>query len=459
MSAEFLEQLAQALQHDVLTDPADCYPYGSDNSRLHRPAMAVAFPATEHEVVKVVQLCRHHRIPLTARGRGTATTGASVPLAHGVVVSFERMQELLAFDPDSGYIKVQPGVSNRAVQDRCAEHGLFWPPDPGSADYCTVGGNLACNAAGPRAIKYGTSRENTLGLRAVSGHAEVLVTGAQTSKSVVGLDLTRLLIGSEGTLALITEATLKLLPQPPACTSIRLGYRSVNAASQAVSAIMRQPVTPCALELIDDSCLQLIRSYQPLDDLPDAVHALLLLKVDGHPANLAADSAAIIKAAPRPGRLSVDRSSDPAQAQSLWKARKVLSQSLRLLKSGKINEDVAVPISQLSTLIDNIKKSGHRHGLIIACFGHAGNGNLHVNVLYDTESPQQQQRAEHCVHDIFQAVLQLGGTLSGEHGVGLSKRDFVSLEIPPPSLAMMRAIKNLFDPQHILNPDKGLPLE
>ena len=367
------------------------------------------------------------------------------------------MKKIVAFDPASGYIKTQPGVSNRTIQDHCAEHKLFWAPDPGSADYCTVGGNLACNAAGPRAVKYGTARENTLGLRAVSGHGEILVTGAQTSKSVVGLDLTRLLIGSEGTLALITEATLKLLPQPPARLTIRLGYRSVKAAAQAVVAIMRQAVTPSALELIDACCLKLLRARQPTDDLPKSVRALLLVEVDGKPDTLLKDGDAVVQAAHNHESVCVDLAGQQKQARSLWATRKVLSQALRTLKSGKINEDVAVPISQLAFLIKEIEKLGEKHGLIIASFGHAGNGNLHVNVLYDAESSKQRQAARKCVRELFQFVLKLGGSLSGEHGIGLSKRDFVPLEIPSASLNMMRAVKNLFDPQQILNPDKNLP--
>ena len=456
MNEEFLDRLARALRHNILSDPADCWPYGGDNSRLHRPAMAVVFPATEKEVAAVVRLCRLHRVPLSARGRGTASTGGSIPLPGGVVVSFERLKDLVDFDPDSLYIKVQAGVSNRAVQDRCAERGLFWAPDPGSADYCTVGGNLACNAAGPRAVKYGSCRENTLGLRAVNGCGEVLVGGAQTSKSVVGFDLTRLLIGSEGTLALISEATLKLLPQPPACATIRLSYRSVEAAAQAVTAIMRQAVIPSALELIDECCMRLMRRHQPMSELSDAAQALLLLEVEGNRGNLSANCDAVIKAARNQACVGADVAATAEQAQSLWGARRVLSQALRTLNSGKINEDIAVPISQLAKLLNGISGISKAHQLIVASFGHAGNGNLHVNILYAEES-SQRQLAERCMREIFQLALKLGGSLSGEHGIGLSKRDLVPLEIPRESLKMMKAIKRVFDPDNILNADKKLP--
>ena len=235
----------------VLTDPADCWVYGYDNSRLHALPDAVVLAATHEQVAAIVGLCSAAGVPVTTRGRGTGTTGATVPVDGGVVLSLERMNRILAIEPRDRIARVEPGVTNQALQDAAAAHGFFWPPDPTSAAVCTIGGNLGCNAAGPRAIKYGTTRENTLGLRAVTGAGEEIRTGVMTTKGVVGYDFTRLLIGSEGTLAVITEATLKLTPLPEARHTLQATYRSVGAAAAAVSAIMARPVTPCALEFMD----------------------------------------------------------------------------------------------------------------------------------------------------------------------------------------------------------------
>ncbi len=440
----------------LLTDPADCWSYGYDNSRRQALPQAVAFATTHEQVRDLVRLCNRERIPLIARGRGTGTTGATVPDRGGIVLTLERMAQILEIDPANRLARAEPGVTNQALQQALAEHGFFWPPDPSSAAVCTLGGNLAYNSAGPRAVKYGTARENTLGLRAVTGLGEEIRTGTRTTKGVVGYDLTRLLIGSEGTLAIITEATLKLTPLPAAKCTLRATYRDIHAAAAAVSAIMAQPVTPCALEFMDGAAIAMVRHFSDLQ-LGDEVGALLMIEVDGPKYGLDQAAAAIERAASVAGLVDLYRAGTTAEVAALWKTRQALSPALRHVAPRKINEDVVVPVSRIPALIDGLEKLAGRHRIRIVNFGHAGNGNIHVNLLVDPDDPDEMQRATACLSDTFDLVLELGGTLSGEHGVGLEKRDFVGREIDPATLRLMHGIRRQFDPNRILNPGKGLP--
>lgn len=457
LPAEALAALRQVLQPAaLLTDPADCLAYAYDNSRRLAMPQAVAFAHSHEQVAAVVQVCHAHGIPLTARGRGTNTTGATVPLEGGVVLSLERMTRILSVSPGDRLLVCEAGVLNGEVQAEAAKHGLFWAPDPTSAGYSTVGGNLACGAGGPRAVKYGTARDAVLGLKAVSGDGRTLKTGATTTKSVVGYDLTRLLIGSEGTLAVITEATLKLLPKPTHTRLLRACYTNVHAAAEAVARLMNQPATPSALEFMDGDAVQLAENYRATG-LPPGTGALLLIEADGDAITLPAAVAAIEAAARGAGLVELRTARDAAEAETLWACRKALSPSLRQLAPKKVNEDVAVPVTRLPALIDGVAALSREHALRIVCFGHAGNGNIHVNLLADPDDPAQMARIEACLHAVFRLVLSLEGTLSGEHGVGIDKRDYVGWEIAHDTLALMRAVKAQFDPKGILNPGKALP--
>ena len=437
----------------VLHKAADCLPYGCDNSKQYAQPAAVVLPQTHDEVIEIVRLCRAHRVPITPRGRGTNTTGAAVPIHGGVVVCMERMNRIVEIDTINRTLHAQTGVSNQAIQDYCAPERLFWPPDPGSADFCTLGGNLACNAAGPRAVKYGTTRENTLKLKAVTGAGDTLWTGSVTSKSVVGLDLTRLLIGSEGTLAIITEAILKLSNLPPHKHCMRLDYRSVETALQAVCEIMAQYDIPCALELMDHKCLELLKSHTDLD-IATEVHAMLIVEADGSETAVQHAIAAIHKAAKNEGLHTVLHASNPQESETLWAARKKLSPVLRNYKPCKINEDIVVPISALPNLVRGLDDIGTKNQVDIVNFGHAGNGNLHVNILYDLE---QEKNVQQALAEIFELTLKLNGSLSGEHGIGLSKRDLIKQELDPSTIELMRQLTAVLDPDDILNSGKGLP--
>ncbi len=441
---------------NVKTDPADCFVYGYDNSRKHSLPDAVVFATTEEQIQGIVRVCRAHRLPLVARGRGTGTAGAAIPLRGGVVLALERMNKILTVDPANRILRVQPGATNQAVQEAAAVHGFFWPPDPTSAAYCSVGGNLAVNAGGPRAVKYGTVRENTLGLRAVTGAGERIRTGVNTTKGVVGYDLTHLIIGSEGTLAIITEATLKLTPLADARRTLCAVYADMHGAAQAVSRIMAQPVTPCALEFLDGAALALIRGHG--ETLPADAGGLLLIEVDGPLTAMPEAIARLSDAAGGPGLRALTVAQTAEEAAKLWALRKALSPALRELAPNKLNEDVVVPVSRIPELIEGLQTLSAQFGIPIVNFGHAGNGNIHVNLLYDSQNAEQERKARPCLGAVFDLVLGLGGTLSGEHGVGREKRDYVDREIEPAALALMRAIKKDFDPDGILNPDKLFPL-
>ncbi len=465
LAAEALAQLRRLLRADaLLTDPADCLAYSYDNSRRMALPQAVAFAGDHAEVAAIVGICHAHGIPLTARGRGTNTTGAAVPLAGGLVLSMERMTRILSVSPGDRLLVCEAGTLNGDVQIEAARHGLFWAPDPTSAAYSTVGGNLACGAGGPRAVKYGTARDAVLGLRAVTGDGRTLKTGATTTKSVVGYDLTRLLIGSEGTLAVITEATLKLLPKPTHSRLLRACYANVHAAAEAVARLMNQPATPSALEFMDGDAVQLAESYRatvmPIGmaaAVPPGTGALLLIEADGDASTLPAAVAAIERAAGGAGLIELRTARDAEEAETLWACRKALSPSLRQLAPKKVNEDVAVPVTRLPALIDGVAALSRAHNLRIVCFGHAGNGNIHVNILANPDDPAQMSRIEACLHAVFRLVLSLEGTLSGEHGVGIDKRDYVGWEVAADTLSLMRAVKAQFDPKGILNPSKTLP--
>ncbi len=453
----FLARLRAVLGKDnVLTDPADRWPYGQDNSRKHALPDAVAFATTHAQVLETVRACNESGVPILARGRGTGTTGAAVPVRGGLVLSLERMDRIVEMDPANRAMRVEPGVLNQAIQDQAAEHGFFWPPDPTSGAYCTVGGNIAVNAAGPRALKYGSTRENVLGLVAVTGGGEEIHTGTYTTKGVVGYDLTRLLIGSEGTLAIVTEATLKLTPLPESRRSLQAVYTDVRAAAAAVSRLMAQPVTPYALEFMDAQAIEMIRNYSATE-LPRGAGALLMIEMDGPESAMDRVVADVSAAARGDGLLSLAAAKSKDEATALWATRKALSPALRNIAPNKLNEDVVVPVSRIPDLIDGLEKLSREYGIPIVNFGHAGNGNIHVNLLYDTQDAQQERNALPCLSKVFDLVLQLGGTLSGEHGIGIAKRDYINRAIDPVTLGLMRRIKRQFDPKGILNPEKIFP--
>ena len=428
--------------------------HAEDDSRLSARPDAVALPRDREQVAAIVRACRAHRVPVVARGAGTATTGAAVPFAGGVVVSFARMDRIVEIRPGDRCAVVEPGVLNGDLQQALQPHGLFWPPDPSSADRCTIGGNLACNAGGPRAVKYGATRDNVLGLVAVTGEGGIIRCGGPWTKDATGYDLTHLLVGSEGTLALVVEATLKLAPRPKAQAGLRAFYRDAAAAAAAVARLMAQPQVPAMLEFMDASAIALLRRNG--SDVPDA-GAMLLVEADGDDDTLLPALQALADAAKGDGLVALDVAADGSARDRLWAARRALSPALRTIAPGKINEDVVVPVSRIPDLVAGVEALSVEASLPIVVFGHAGNGNLHVNIMYRPDDASETARAQAALPRLFALVLSLGGTLSGEHGIGVAKRDWMERAFDAPTLAAMRAIKAALDPDGILNPGKVLP--
>ena len=454
LPAALVAELSTLLGDGWRVDAASREAHAQDDSRRHELPAAVAMPQTREQVVALVRACRKHRIPIIARGSGTATTGAAVPTPGSIAVSFARMNRILAIRAEDRCAVVEPGVINADLQQALQPHSLFWPPDPSSDELCSIGGNLATNAGGPRAVKYGATRDNVLGLVAVTGAGELIRVGGPYSKNSSGYDLTHLLIGSEGTLALIVEATLKLSPRPIAQAGLRAFYRDATTAAAAVSRLMAQPEVPAALEFMDRRSLELLRHNG--SDVPEA-GAMLLVEADGSHDALPGVLTALGAAAAGDGLLDIDVALDGAARDRLWAARRALSPALRTIAPGKINEDVVVPVSRIPDLVAGVEALAEESALTIVSFGHAGNGNLHVNILHHPEDADETARAQAALPRIFELALALGGALSGEHGIGLSKRDFMTRAFDPATLATMRAVKAAFDPDGILNPGKLLP--
>lgn len=457
LPAEFVKRLTPFFPAgSVLTDPADCLAYGYDNSRKQYLPDGVVFATTNQQVVDLTTLCAEFQIPLITRGRSTNTVGGTLPIHGGIVLSLERMNKILEISPANRYMVVEPGILNAQVQAEAAKHGLFWAPDPTSSAYSCIGGNLGCNAAGPRGVKYGTTRENVLGLTFVSGVGQTIHSGVYTTKGVVGYDLARLMIGSEGTLGIITKAILKLSPIPEKIATMRALYTNNQSAVKAVANIMGQAVTPCAVEFADNHCMGIIKQNHP-GVFPDAAKAMLMLEVDGPIAALQSNIDAIKKAATLPEMLDFQIAQSKQEQDILWQTRKSLSQGLRTLSPNKINEDIVVPVSEIAVLIDFLDEKALEYDFKIVSFGHAGNGNLHVNLLVDPYDPIEGQKAKACLDQIFDKVIALKGTLSGEHGVGIEKKAYIHKEIDPVTMAFMKQIKTVFDPKGILNPGKIFP--
>ncbi|MFN3749786.1 MAG: FAD-binding oxidoreductase [Thiobacillus sp.] len=458
LSDRALAAFRSALGADrMFVDDATRALYASDETPRSVTPDAVLFPVSHDEVAALAHVAFEHRVALTPRGAGSGNVGGALPAPGSVVVSFECMRRVLEFDPANRLIVVEPGVITEDIDRLARSAGLFYPPDPGSGAYCRIGGNLAMNAAGPRAVKYGVTRDYVLGLRAVTGDGQTIRTGCRTTKGVTGYDLTRLLVGSEGTLALITEATLKLVPAPEAIATLRLCFASSRAALAAVGRVMCQPVMPCALEFMDRHAIDAIRPTGAADDLPAGTQALLMVEADGAVDDLPRQIAALEQALAGEGLLEMKSGFTREAIAQLWTARKSLSHEVKRIAPLKINEDVVVPVSELAGFVEFIDHTAAAHDLAVVSFGHAGNGNLHVNLMVHPDNADEMARTRIALDAIMTRVLALGGTLSGEHGIGTEKRRFVPLEIDPATLGLMRAIKRQFDPLGLLNPGKLFP--
>ena len=435
---------------NVFTDAEELVVYSYDATRQESLPWAVARPATAREVSEILILANRERFPVVPRGAGTGMSGGSVPASGGLVLSFERMNRILEIDEQNRVAVVEPGVITGDLQREAEARGLFYPPDPASHQFCTLGGNVAECAGGLRAVKYGVTRDYVLGLEVVLPTGEIIETGARTMKSVAGYDLTRLIVGSEGTLGIVTKIIVKLLHLPESTRTLAAYFPDIRSAAQAVSNITSSAIIPRALELIDGGALRAVENYLK-QDISGGSGAMLLVEVDGSLSLSASEIATLERICRETGAVKVKRAENKSEQDNLWKIRRSISPALYTIKPRKINEDIVVPPSRVPDIIAEVQEIAKRYGLLIVTFGHAGDGNIHVNILIEDE---ERQNAEKAVKDVFVAVLRMQGSISGEHGIGLSKANYLPMEVGIHALEAMKKIKMALDPNNIMNPGK-----
>jgi glycolate oxidase len=458
ISAAFVDDVVAVVGPDhVRRDAAARMEYGTDALKRGHPADLVVLPADTREIAAVARLCHEMRVPLVPRGAGTGYTGGAVPVAGGIVLSLERLNRILEIDAENLLAVVQPAVITGDLQDAVEARGLFYPPDPQSLKESSIGGNVAECAGGPRAFKYGVTKRYVLALETVLPSGEIVRTGSKAVKNVVGYDLTQLLVGSEGTLAIVTEITLRLMPKPPAVSTLRACFADVPTAARAVSALLRRRVVPVTLELVDNDSLDAVARHVGARLAPAGTGALLLVEVDGTPEAVAAEALEVAAACREVGALEVLIAADEVERAQLWRVRRELSYALRPIAPRKINNDVVVPRGRVPELFVLVERLRAAYDLRIPCFGHAGDGNIHVNIMIDPADADQMRRAEAAVRELFAGVVALEGSISGEHGIGFSKAPYLSLELSPETIALMKRVKHAFDPHGILNPGKIFP--
>jgi glycolate oxidase len=461
LPANFASQLSALLgRENVCGEGHVLAAYSADAlGKGHLPDLVV-IPGSTGEIATVARLCNEHRVPLVVRGAGTGYTGGAVPTHGGVVLSMERFDSILEIDEVNLLAVVQPNVITGDLQRAVERVGLFYPPDPASLESSSLGGNVAECAGGPRAFKYGTTKRYVLALEAVLPTGEIVRTGSKAVKNVVGYDLTQLLVGSEGTLAIITTITLRLVPKPPARATLSAAFGSIQAAVDAVSALLERRVVPAAIELIDEDSLRAAEAHAGARaEAAAGANALLIVECDGTPAAAAEEIAWVEAACAEAGAIVVTRADDEEARDRLWSMRRQVSLALRATGLLKINHDVVVPRGRVPQLFEAIGRLKERHRLRIASFGHAGDGNIHVNLMIDPDDVDERARARTAERELFERVVALEGSISGEHGIGFSKAAYLPIELSREEIALMKRVKAAFDPNGILNPGKIFPEE
>ncbi len=445
----------------VLQDASSRNTYGTDGTKKSMPADLVVLPVSTPEIAQLARLCNDERVPLIVRGAGTGYTGGAVPTRGGMVMSLERMNRILEIDEVNLLARVQPNVITGDLQDAVEKVGLFYPPDPASLKQSALGGNVAECAGGPRAFKYGTTKRYVLALEAVLPTGEVIHTGSKAVKNVVGYDLTQLLVGSEGTLAIITEITLRLIPKPAAHATLLAEFADISHAVEAVTQLIQRRVVPAAVELVDADSLRALARHTGRPMAAPEAAAVLIVEVDGSFEAVEPEILLVEEACRAARAIAIRRAASDADRDEIWNLRRELSPALRSISSIKLNNDVVVPrgrVPELFSLVDEIRRES---GLPIASFGHAGDGNIHVNIMIpeDPNPKDAMERGERAVRRLFEGVVALEGSISGEHGIGFTKAPYLGLELSRDEIALMQRIKAAFDPRGILNPGKIFPDE
>jgi glycolate oxidase len=446
-------------EENVFSDKAHMIAYSYDATRTRFEPDAVVFPRDEEDVSRILVYCNHHGIVITPRGAGSGFTGGALPTNGGITLAMEKhMNKILEIDMENMVAVVQPGVINMDLQKAAEEVGLFYPPDPASEEYSTLGGNVSENAGGMRAAKYGITKDYVMALRAVRPNGDIIRAGKRTIKDVAGYNVAGILIASEGTLAVLTEMTLKLIPKPKFTKAYMGIFPSVDDAMNAVFKSLAAGANPVAMEFMDDLVVQALKEKLGIE-LPEDAGALLIGDVDGNVSEEVEFQLEILERSFKEnGAQDFVIAHNAKERDGLWYARRNASPSITIFGSKKLNEDISVPRSMLPEALKRIYEIGDRYGFKVPCFGHAGVGNIHVNVLVDGSDEKQLEEGHKAIEEIFELVVEMGGTLSGEHGIGTSKAPFMDIAFNDAELALFRDIKKAFDPNNILNPGKmGLP--
>jgi glycolate oxidase len=440
-------------QEHVTTAEEDliCYAYDATN-RHHQPD-AVVFPGNTAEVSAIMRAANELRFFVVPRGAGTGMSGGALAIQGGVIMVMTRFNRIVSIDRDDLVAEVEPGVITGHFQEVVEREGLFYPPDPSSAAYSTLGGNVAECAGGPRAVKYGVTRDYVLGLEVVLPTGEVITTGTRTAKGVVGYDLTRLIVGSEGTLGVITKMVLRLIPLPGVARTLRAVFVQIQDAARTVSEIVRSGMIPSSVEYMDQAAMQCVEDYLHIG-LPVDAGAMLLIQVDESPSAADAALQQLEAICEQGGARQIQIAGSEQEAADLWRARNAISPALFRLGPDKINEDIVVPRSRIPEMVEWIDDLRKRTGLTMVTFGHAGDGNIHFNIMLDKGDKEALNKAEAAVEALFRHTIALGGTLSGEHGVGITKASYLDMELGGAEIALMKRIKVAFDPNGVLNPGK-----
>jgi len=454
-SRQLLEEFCEIVgEKNVLTDDADLIPYGFDGTAAlsSRPGYVV-LPGSTAEVAACVQLANTHDLKVTTRGSGTGLSGGSVPEPEGLVLCLVRMNQILEVDSKNLTLKAQCGVITAKVDQEARKVGLFYPPDPGSMKISTIGGNVANNSGGLRGLKYGVTRDYVMGLEVVLPNGQIAKLGNRCVKDVAGYSMKDLFVGSEGTLGIITEVLLKLLPIPEKRATLLASFPTLEQGAQAVSAIIAAKIIPCTLEFLDQMTIRCVEEFVGIG-LPTQCAALLLMETDGHPVAVDDEVTKMAEIAKRHGAIEVTQAKDEEQSLQLASARRTAFSALARVRPTTILEDVTVPRSHLAEMVSFIDTLAREHGLTVGTFGHMGDGNLHPTFLTDERDEDEMRRVHLALDAIVKKTLELGGTITGEHGIGLAKKGWLREQVGEASYDLMRLVKQSIDPRNLLNPGK-----
>ena len=454
MNEEIIKELAGIVgEENISTDHIDKITHSYDATEKKYLPDVVVYAKNTLEISEIVKTANKWKIPLLPRGAGSGLSGGSLPVKGGIVLVLTRMDRVLEIDSENLIAHVEPGVITAELQRQVEKVGLFYPPDPASKEFSTLGGNVAECAGGPRCVKYGVTKDYVLGLEVVTPTGDIIKTGGETLKNVVGYDLTKLFVGSEGTLGIITKITLKLLPKPAAKKTMLIQFDSIDGAAQSVSAIIGEKIIPTTLEFMDKATINCIREKSTIPILQNC-WAILIVEVDGDIEILEKQAKKILSIIESFGIIDTRVAETHEESEKIWQVRRIVSPSLRQVNPNKFNEDIVVPRSKVPDMIRELEQMSEKYKVPIVNFGHAGDGNIHVNIMVDLKEDGMAKTVEKLLDEVFEAAIRLKGSISGEHGIGISKAKHMELELGEATIGCMRTIKNALDPGNILNPGK-----